>query len=169
LSEDFLTVGLVVSVWGNRGEVKVLPLTDFLDRFYLLENIIWEKDGYRIDLAVKSVRQHKKMILLALAGYDSPEEAKKLSQGYLKIPIEERIKLPEGEYYHFEIIGMEVFDINDKRVGVIDDIIQTGSNDVYVVRREGEKDLLLPALRSVVVSIDKDKNRLTAHIPEGLD
>jgi 16S rRNA processing protein RimM len=104
---------------------------------------------------------------LQFAGYDSPEKAKALNGWFLKLPEEETVPLPEGAYYWFELIGMEVVTEDGAVLGVLADIYETGSNDVYVVKRGGEE-LDLPATRDVIRLVDRKAKRMTVRLPEGL-
>jgi len=170
MADEFLILGQITAPWGNKGDVKVFLLTDFPDRFFDLEEVIWVKDEIKKNLIIDRVRKHKGMMVVKFAGIDSTNESEFLRQGYLCIPKEERIPLPEGQYYFYEIIGLTVFNSAGEKVGVVRDILTTGSNDVYVIQRNlGEKDLLLPALKSVVRAIDVQTKRMVVDIPEGLE
>ena len=170
MADDYLIIGQVTSSWGNKGEVKVYILTDFPDRFAQLNQISWFRDDLERRLTIEQTRKHKGMILVKFSGIDTVSEAEKLKQGYLRIPIDARVPLPEGHFYHFEIIGMAVVDRDGTPIGCIRDILETGSNDIYVIDRGAEvNDLLLPALKSVVLSVDTDKKVMTVEVPSGLD
>ncbi len=170
MADITLTIGQVTAPWGNKGEVKVFVLTDFPDRFSQLEKVVWVRSGKRKDLTIERTRSHKGLVLVKFSGVDDINAANELREGYLYITDEDTIKLPEGHYYFHEIIGMSVFTPSGEKIGVIREVLKTGSNDVYVVQRDQEQaDLLLPALKSVIISIDPESKRMEAVVPEGLD
>ncbi len=170
MSDDLLTIGQVTAPWGNKGEVKVFPLTDFPDRFTDLETVFWVRDQRQLKLVIERTRKHKDMLLMKIAGVDSINDAEGLRQGYLCIPKEQRQSLPEGHYYLYEIVGLSVQTVAGECLGTVKDILRTGSNDVYVIQRDGNgQDLLLPALKSVVLNIDTAAGTMTVEVPEGLE
>jgi len=107
------------------------------------------------------------MILLKFAGYETPEACAGLREQTLYIPIEDAKPLPEGELYVYQLIGLEVWTDEGERLGRVTDLWETGSNDVYVVDREGQV-ILLPAIKEVVRAIDIERGRMTVHLMEGL-
>ena len=170
VSDDLLTIGQVTAPWGNKGEVKVFPLTDFPERFSDLAEVFWSKEGHPRKLTIEKIRRHKGLFLVKFESIDTTNEAEGLRQGYLRIPKEQRWPLPEGHYYLYEIIGLAVVTREGERIGAVRDVLRTGSNDIYVVQREGsEQDLLLPALKTVVLRIDTHAKTMTVAIPDGLD
>lgn len=164
---EYLEIGKVVNTHGVRGEVKVLPLTDDPARYNLLKSLFVDEHGRLEKYAIDSVRYDKKFVLLKLTGIDSLNDAEKLRDKVLKIHRKDAVKLPEGSYFITDIMGMEVFDVQGRSLGTVADIIKTGSNDVYVVRQE-EKEILIPALKTVVKSIDLEAGRMLVDLPEGI-
>ncbi len=169
MKDGLITIGYVTSSWGHKGDIKVYPLTDFPERFEGISRVVWEKDDHLIQLEVEHTRQHKGLIFMKVAGINDPDSAEKLKDGYIRVPLEDRVPLPDGHYYLSEIVGLEVFLPDGTRIGHIVDILRTGSNDVYVVARESQKDLLLPALKSVIQEINLTGGRMIVVIPDGLD
>jgi 16S rRNA processing protein RimM len=104
---------------------------------------------------------------LLFRGYDSPEQAKALNGWFVKVPEEEVVPLPEGAYYWFELIGMEVFSEGGERLGTIVDIFETGSNDVYVLKHGG-KEVYIPATKEVIMQVDRKTKRMVIHLIDGL-
>ena len=98
--------------------------------------------------------------------YPTREEAQQLMGRLLTVAREEAMPLDDGEYYVFDIVGLTVYDEMDNAIGTIDNVLHTGSNDVYVVRTEEGRDLLVPALRTVVCAIDLADGRMTVRLPE---
>ncbi|MDA8099833.1 MAG: ribosome maturation factor RimM [Nitrospiraceae bacterium] len=163
-----ITIGKVQKPHGVKGEVKVEPLTDHLDRFRKLRRVfLTASDEKTQECAVKAVRYLDSIPLLQLAGYDSPERARELNGRLVQIPEEEAVPLPEGQYYWFELIGMEVLSEAGEKLGRIVDIFQTGSNDVYVMQ-SGKREIYLPATKEIVKQVDRQAKRMVIHVMEGL-
>lgn len=163
--DNLLLVGKVVGVHGIRGEVKILPYGDSDKKPW--KKLHLSKQGHTIICEVTANRPHKGVILTFLKGCDDRNRAAELV-GYdvfvdkTAVPL-----LPEGEYYHFQLQGMEVVTDNGERIGVIADILSTGSNDVYVVKgASGE--VLIPATGDVVLKVDVDAGKMIVHLLEGL-
>ena len=158
---EWVTVGQVVALFGVRGELKVRLLTDIPNRFAELEAIYIGQQHTRH--VVKSVRPYKgEMIILKLAGFDDANAAEALRNADLQIPLSELAKLPPDFYYQHDILGLQVFTLGGEPVGVIVDIIVTGSNDVYVVKTAHGSQQLIPAIKDVIKQIDLI--RRTMHI-----
>ena len=156
-------VGVVVGPWGNRGEVRVQPHTDNPRRFARGDSLM--ASGRR--LRVVERRSHRGMAILKLQGIDTRDGAEELAGVELEVPVNEVPPLPEGSYYHFQILDMEVWTSSGELLGVVEDILITGSNDVYVVRR-GDGEILVPAIEDVVLEVDVEGGRLTVDLPDGL-
>ncbi|HHU64359.1 MAG TPA: 16S rRNA processing protein RimM [Clostridiales bacterium] len=164
---DKLAVGLVLKPWKVKGQVKVLPLTDNIERFNSLKYVYGMLDNKEIKLTVSEVKYQKQFVLISFNEIGSIDEAEKLRGSYLKIDRKDAVKLPEDRYFIADLIDCKVVDSNHGYLGVIKDIIQTGSNDVYVVKGY-KREHLIPALKSVVNKIDIHKKEVLVTCPEGL-
>jgi 16S rRNA processing protein RimM len=163
-----ITIGKVLKPWGVKGEMKIEPLTDFPERFKELGRVsLVSPAGKEISCAVTAVRYANGVPFLTFPGYDTPEKAKTLNGWFIKIPREEVVPLPEGSYYWFELIGMEVFSEEGEKLGTITDVFETGSNDVYVMKR-GRKEIYLPATREVIKQVDMATKKMVIHLIDGL-
>jgi 16S rRNA processing protein RimM len=116
---------------------------------------------------VKSVRYAGGAPFLLFRGYDSPEKAKAINGWFIKVPEEETVQLPEGTYYRFELIGMEVVSEDGEKLGTIVDVFETGSNDVYVMK-QGRQEIYIPATKEVVKQVDRKAKRMVIHFMDGL-
>ncbi len=172
MTERYIAIGKVVAPHGNKGEVKVYPLTDFPSRFTGTRRVYLTGPDYR-EILVDKARFHKGFVLLKLEGYDTINQAESLRGKVLTVPREELVKLGPGEYYLFEVIGLEVYTVDNRWLGTVKDVIRGPANDVYVVGPIGgdkEKEYLIPALKSVVKGIDlKEKVMTIDPIPGLLD
>lgn len=163
-----ITIGKAVKPFGVRGEIKIELMTDFPERFKHLNSVyLVSPAGKEIACEVKSVRYAGGIPYLQFSGYDSPEAARALNGWFLKVPEEEAYPLPEGSYYWFELIGMEVVSESGETLGRIVDIFETGSNDVYVMKN-GEKEIYLPATKEIVKQVDRTARRMVIHLVDGL-
>jgi len=164
-----ITIGRVQKPHGVKGELKIELLTDHPDRFASLSRVfLTSPRGEERQCTVAAVRSGRDgKPLLLLTGYDSPEKARELNGWLVQIPEEEAVPLPEGQYYWFELIGMEVESESGERLGRIVDIFPTGSNDVYVMQA-GQREIYLPATKEVIRQVDRTAKRMVIHVMEGL-
>ena len=162
-----ITIGRVGAPQGIHGELRVIPLTDFPKRFEgLKEKEIMVGDEL---LHVESVRYHKQFVLMKFREYAVREDARALTGRLLTVAREDAAPLGPGEFYTFDIIGLHVFDMEGAELGVVENVLRTGSNDVYQARGKDGKELLIPALKAVVKEIDVKGGRMTVELPEVLE
>ena len=160
---EFLIVGRILAPWGIKGEVKVEVLTDFPERFTPRKAVYLDARP----LEIESCRYHKHHLILKLVSIDSIEGAEKLRGQDLTIPNSELHRLPEGQYYAFQLIGLKVVTTEGQILGNIMDIMTTPGNDVYIV--EGKRgEILIPAIEDIVKSIDLKKGRMVIEAIKGL-
>ena len=165
---DFLEVGKIINTHGLRGEVKIVTWTDSPEGFEELKFCIAKIRGTETRLDIKNIKYQKNNIIVAFSQLTSIEEAEKLKNAVLLVPREELGELPEGVYYIADLIGCEVFDKNGK-IGDLVDVFGTGSNDVYDIKREGRKNLLVPIIDGVLQSVDIENKKIIIEIPKGLE
>jgi 16S rRNA processing protein RimM len=150
---EWATIGQVVAPFGIRGEMKVHLLTDIPNRFQQLEAVNVGPDHRRY--GIEHVRPHQgEVIVLKLAGIDDANAAELLRRLDLCIPLSHLAKLPPDIYYQHDIIGLQVHTIEGKELGPIVEVIATGSNDVYAIKGQDGKQVLIPAIKSVIKQID---------------
>ena len=172
---EYVTIGEVLSAHGVRGTMKVKPLTAYPERFLGLERVFVAVNGAdgevkRQERAVEEARLHRGVVLVKLAGIDDRETAKGLSGALLQVTASEVHPLPPGEYYVFDIIGLSVYDETGRCLGVVQDVMETGANDVYVVSRaDGRGELLLPAVQDVIQRVDLGQRRMDVRLLPGLE
>ncbi|MDX1663933.1 MAG: ribosome maturation factor RimM [Candidatus Promineifilaceae bacterium] len=166
----FLVIGRVVRPHGVRGEMRVESHTELPERFTWLEQVYLARDPDDPDPerhAVDTVRFHKGYVLLALVDVNSRESAEMLRGAWLMVPVAEALPLEEGEVYHYQLEGLEVVSDEGEYLGELAEIIETGANEVFVVRH-AEGELLLPNIEAVVKEVDLEAGRMTVHLMEGL-
>ncbi|MFS0561230.1 ribosome maturation factor RimM [Terribacillus sp. 179-K 1B1 HS] len=163
-------VGKVVNTHGVAGEVRVVRITDFDERFEPGEELYWFQDenSKPQKLIVKTHRKHKTFDLLTFQGYASINQVEELKGGILKVREDQLEDLEENEFYYHEIIGCTVETVDGEMLGKVKEILSPGANDVWVVQREKQKDLLVPYIEPVVKQIDVDSKRIVIEPMEGL-
>lgn len=164
---QYLSVGQIINIHGFKGEVKVYPLTDDVSRFRKIEEVFVEENDQLIKYVVEEIKFQSNVLIMKLKGIDTEEAANKLRNCYIKVDRKSAVKLPKDTYFICDLIDLEVYDEEGLMLGKIKDVLQTGSNDVYVVQTEG-KDILIPALKEVVREIDIRNRKLVVSLPEGL-
>ena len=165
-----LEVGKIINTHGLRGEVKVVTWTDYPEVFEEIEYLWVKKKTGEERLDIENIKYQKNNIILKLDEINSIDEAEKYKNLILLADREQLPPLPDGMHYIVDLIGLDVYDEDSgEKIGVIADVFNTGANDVYDVKREGKKNLLLPVIDECVKNIDVENNRVTVHIMEGLD
>lgn len=168
MTGQYITVGEIVNTQGIRGEVRVLPTTDFPERLLNTRKIrVWHR-GQHQEYTIESSREHKQFIILKFTEIRDMTAAEKLKGGLLQVTREELTPLPKDSYYIFELVGLKVYDKDSKELGQVTEVIKTGANDVYIVKRPEGKDILIPALKSVIEKIDVPEGKIIVNLPEGL-
>ena len=166
---ELLEVGKIVNTHGLRGEVKVVPWTDYPEDFEDIEYVIVKRKSGDEQLDIESVRYQKGNVLLKFKQIKDINEAEKYKTLTLYAP-REMFDLPEGTHFIADLIGLDVVNIETgEKIGEVADVFNTGSNDIYDVKREGKKNLLIPVIDDVVKEIDIENGKITVYMMEGLD
>ena len=161
-SNERIVIGRVGAAHGIRGELRIIPLTDFPERFMVLREVMVGDEL----LHIESVKPQGKNFLMRFREYAVREDAQKLTGRLLTVARAEAAPLDEGEYYVFDIVGLTVYDEENNELGTVENVLRTGSNDVYAVRSEDGREILIPALRKVVRTIDVPNGRMTVRLSE---
>lgn len=164
----YLEIGQIVNTFGIKGMVKIKPFTDDINRFDRLKKIYISNKNGKKEYQIQEVKYHKSMVLMKLEGVDTPEQADLLRQSYLLVDRADEEPLEEGVYYIVDLLGLEVYTDDNKLLGKVDDIFNTGSNDIYVVKDEMGKQILLPGIPDVLKNVDLEKGIITVHLIPGL-
>ena len=163
--DDHIVVGIVRGARGLKGEIRVEPTTEFLERFDS-GNALFVKG---VSHEVIRSQQGRKGIVLLLSGIRNRDDADDVLGEQITVPNSDVIEPPEGLYFHYQILGLDVYREDLTYLGVISEIIQTGANDVYVVSLPDEPDVLLPVIPNVIINIELDNNKMIVNVPLGLD
>lgn len=166
--EDLLQVGVITSTHGVRGEVKVFPTTDDVARFKKLKQVILDTGKEKKELEIAGVKFFKNMVILKFKGIDDINDVEKYRKKSLYVTRENAVKLKKNEYFIADLIGLSVTSDNGEDLGKITDVLQTGANDVYVIRKNGVPDILLPAIKDCVKNVDIEGGSMEVHLLPGL-
>lgn len=162
-----LQVGVITQTHGIRGEVKVFPTTDDVNRFKKLKEVILENAKENKTMIIEEVRFFKQYVILKFKDYDSINDIEKYKGAKLYVTRENAVKLKKDEYFIADLIGMRVITEDKEPFGILKDVLTTGANDVYVVETSDGKEALLPAIRECVRNIDMEQEEITVHIMDG--
>lgn len=163
-----MQVGGIANTHGIRGEVKVFPMTDDPQRFLELDVVQLDTGKGYLELEIEHVKFFKQFVIVKFKGIDNINDIEKYKGKGLWITREQAVELEEDEYFIADLIGMEVFEENGKALGKVKDVIQTGANDVYIVEMKDGREVLLPAIRDCILSVDMEERRMEVHVMEGL-
>ncbi len=167
--EDLFRIGVFSNTHGVRGEIKVFPTTDDIKRFDYLKEVVMDcrKDGMKT-FTVSSVKYFKNLVILKFKDVDNINDIEKYKGADIFVTRENAIPLEEDEFYIADIIGAKVVSDEGDELGELTDVLQTGANDVYVVKMKNGKDGLFPAIPDCIKDVDVENKILTVHIMPGL-
>ena len=166
--ENLLRVGVISSTHGVKGEVKVYPTTDDVNRFKTLKKVILDTGREHMELEIQSVKFFKNMAILKFKGYDSIDDIEKYKGKDLLVTRDQAVKLGPDENFIADLIGLTVVTEDGEEFGTLTDVIKTGANDVYEVKTKSGKEVLLPAIKECVLSVDLETGIIKVHIMDGL-
>lgn len=166
--EDLLRVGVISNTHGIKGEVKVFPTTDDVNRFKKLKSVILDTGKEQLTLEITNVKFFKQFVILKFKEFNSINEIERYKGNDLYVTREDAIPLEENEFYIADLIDCKVVTDEQKELGVLTDVLQTGANDVYVVEMPDGKEVLLPYIEDCVLNIDIEKKTILVHMMPGL-
>lgn len=156
-------IGKIVNTFGIKGEVKVLPYTENIEQFKKIKKIYISNK----EVKLQSVKYHKNTVILKLEGIDDMTSAENLRGSIIEIE-RSKEKLPKDTYYIADLIGLDVYTDEGNLLGKLEDIYNTGANDIYTVRTDDDKQILLPSIKEVIKEIDIENKKIIVHILKGL-
>lgn len=166
--ENLLQVGVIASTHGVRGEVKVFPTTDDVKRFKKLKEVLLDTGEEYMALQIESVKFFKQFAILKFKGYESINDIEKYKGNPLFVTRENAVRLKKDEYFIADLIGMKVENEDGSFSGILKDVIETGANDVYAVSYEDGREVLIPAIKDCILSVDLESGRMKVHLLDGL-
>lgn len=165
---DYFQIGVITNTHGIRGELKVIPTTEDPKRFEALEKVWVVRERETQVYHIEAVRYFKQFVLLKFKGVKSINEVEHLKKASIQIPREWALPLEEDEYYIRDLLGLKVITEDEQLLGIIKDVIMTGSNEVYVVETDEKKEILLPAIKECILKVDIEEKIMQVHLMKGL-
>lgn len=166
--DDLLQVGIITQPHALCGEVKVFPTTDDAKRFKKLKEVILDTGKEKTMLEIEGVKFFKKFVILKFKDLDSINDIERYKGKSLYVTRKNAVKLKKDEYFIADLIDVEIYDENNVHIGVLKNVITTGANDVYEIKLDDGRDLLLPAIKQCVLDVDIEGRRMNVHVLEGL-
>ena len=167
--KEYIEIGQIVGTHGIKGFIKVKPLTDDITRFSKLKTVYIFVKKELIEFEIQQVKYNKNMVLIKLKNIDKIEEAQIYRNFYLKVHRKDAIKLPENSYFIVDLLECEVYTEDAELLGKVEDVFSTGSNDVYVVKNDLGKQVLLPVIKEVIKEVDLQNRKIVVKLMEGLE
>lgn len=166
--EERLQVGVITSTHGVRGEVKVYPTTDDPKRFKRLKEVILDTGKEQFILEIEGVKFFKQFVILKFKGYDNINDIEKYRQKSLYVTRANAVRLKKDEYFIADLIDLKVIDEEEKEIGILKNVMETGANDVYEITMTDGRELLLPAIKQCVLDVNVEEGYIKVHIMDGL-
>jgi 16S rRNA processing protein RimM len=168
VSDDKVAIAYINKCWGVKGEVIAEPLTSFPQRFKKLDRVSLSGGRANLELKVEWTRSHGKKIIFKFKEIDDRNEADRLRNSYIEIDKKEIYSLPADQYYIFQLVGLEVMDIDKGKIGIVDDVWEYPASDIFVVRSEKGL-LLIPGIKEIIKKIDLENNRMEVKLLPGME
>lgn len=167
---DLLHIGRIVGTHGIKGEVNVYPLTDDPKRFSILEDcfLVTENNSTKTNIKAKGAKYSNNKVILKLDGIDDGDAALALKGRYIAVTRDKAVKLEPDSYFICDLVGCNVIDEQTGELGALQDVLQTGASDVYIIKRAGKKDLLIPAIKEVIKEVNLETRIIRVKLLDGL-
>lgn len=166
--QDLLQVGAITSTHGLRGEVKVFPTTDDPKRFQKLKKVILDTGKHQLEIEIEGVRYFKQMVILKFKGIDDINAVEQYKGAKLFVTRKDAVPLEEDEYFFADLVGLCAVSDENEELGTVKQILQTGANDVYVIKPQQGKEILVPAIKECIKQIDLAEGKMVIHLLPGL-
>lgn len=166
--EDIFRIGVITSTHGLRGEVKVFPTTDDVNRFKKLKKCFIRTDKGDIEVEKNTCKFFKNMVILSFKEFNNINDIEKYKGCDLYVTRENAVPLKEDEFYISDIIGAKVYEENGNKLGELSDVLKTGANDVFVVKLPDKKEVLIPVIKEFVPEMDIEAKKITVRLMKGM-
>lgn len=164
---NLLEIGQIVNTYGIKGFIKVVPLVDYKEQFKDFHKIYIDLNKENDEFLIEEVKFSKDLVLLKLEGIETIEQAENFRNKYIKIKRED-IKLEKGAHFIVDLLGLEVYTDDGILLGNIKEVLQPGCNDVYIIKNNENKEILIPVIPDVVKKIDIENHKVIVHLIDGL-
>lgn len=166
--DNYLRVGVITTTHGIKGEVKVYPTTDDINRFESLKQVFLDTGKEYIPLEVEGVKYFKQLVILKFKGINDINDIEKYRGKDLLVSRDQAIELEEDEYFIYDLIDSEVYTDGGDKLGILTEILTTAANDVYVVKTKENKEILLPSIKECILDVDTKNKKITVRLMDGL-
>ena len=166
--ENYLRVGVITTTHGIKGEVKVFPTTDDMNRFEDLKQVYLDTGKEYIPLEIERVKYFKNLLILKFKNINDINDIEKYKGKDLLIPRADAIELDEDEYFIFDLIDSEVYTEDGNKLGILTEILTSAANDIYIVKTKDNKEILLPSIKECILDVDTANKKITVHLMDGL-
>lgn len=166
--EEILQVGVIASPHGLKGEARVFPTTDDVRRFKKLKDVLLETGEKKLTLAIENVKFSGQFVILKFKGLDNISDIEKYRGMGLYVTRDKAVRLRRDEYFIADLTGLSVRTEDGANLGTLTHVISTGANDVYAVQMEGDREVLIPAIKECILDVDIEGGLMTVHLLDGL-
>ena len=166
--DELLQVGVIASTHGIKGEVNVFPTTNDAKRFNTLKKVILDTGKEKRELEIQGVKYFKKFVILKFKEFDNINDVEVYKGKSLYVTREWAVKCKKDEYFVADLIDLAVVDEEDKEFGTLIDVLETGANDVYVIKMNDGKEVLVPAIKQCILAVDMAERKIKIHLMDGL-
>ena len=168
MKQEYFEIGQIVNTFGIKGFVKVNPFTDDMQRFGELNYVFVVRNKELLKMQIEEVKYHKNVVIVKFKGVEDINMAEQYKGCYIRIKREDARKLPKDTYFIADLIGVSVFDENDNFLGKVNDIYNNKVHDIYVIKDDLGKQILLPSTKEIIKQIDVENDRIVVHLIDGL-
>lgn len=168
MNQEYFQIGSIITTHGLKGEVKVYPTTEDPKRFEALKEVLLEEKNGFTSLKIRSVKYFKNVIILGFKEFTDINQVESLRGKKLFVSRENALELEDNEYFIPDLIGIKVVDEDENEIGVLKDVLETGANDVYIVKTAEGKEILVPAIKDCILFVDTEKELMKIHLLDGL-
>ncbi len=164
---DYIKVGKIINTHGIKGEVKVFPLTDNIERFDALKKVYLGEN--KIEIEIENVKYHKGLAILKFKEFNNINDVLNFKDHFIYIDEKDKVELPKDHYFVFDLVGCIVYNTKGEKIGIVDEVLQYAANDVYVVKdEEKNKNYLIPAVKEFVIKVDINNKEIIIDPIEGM-
>ncbi|SKB73883.1 16S rRNA processing protein RimM [Lachnospiraceae bacterium] len=168
-SDGYVSAGTITSTHGIRGEVKVYPTVDDPDRFSSFGKVLLSNGKTEVEAEIEKVKYFKNLVIVKFRGIDDINDVMKYRRWNILVTREDAADLQEGQYFEVDILGLRVITDDDREIGKITEILHTGANDVYTVKGESGKEILIPAIQQCILDVDLENGIMKVHLLNGME
>ena len=164
---DYIKVGKITNTHGIKGEVKVFPLTDNIERFDDLKKVYLGDN--KLEVEIENVKYHKGLVIIKFKEFNNINDVLEFKDQFIYIDEKDKVELPKDHYFIFDLVGCTVYNTKEEKIGIVTDVLQYAANDVYVVKdEEKNKNYLIPAVKEFIIEVDINNKKIIIDPIEGM-